>query len=191
MRSRKAPGGSKPSPRVCVLGGTQIGKRLDCYSSDVGVRSPPVQLSIGCIMSYAYKKIKLSDGSTRDEHRLIMENHLGRSLLTNEHIHHKDGNKRNNEISNLMLISSSDHAKTHLIGVSKSDDVKQKIKDTLTGKYVGENSFRNILVDSDVIEIKHMLLKGIKHRIIAEKFNVNVRTISHINVGRRWSHIKI
>lgn len=27
-----------------LMGGTQIGKRLDCCSSDVGVRSPPAQL---------------------------------------------------------------------------------------------------------------------------------------------------
>src|SRR6478609_2658448 len=48
------------------------------------------------------------------EHRLLMEAHLGRSLLKTEVVHHKDGNKQNNSIDNLQLCSSqAEHAALH------------------------------------------------------------------------------
>lgn len=37
------------------------------------------------------------------EHRYVMEQHLNRSLLPGENIHHLDGNRQNNAIDNLEL----------------------------------------------------------------------------------------
>jgi hypothetical protein len=42
------------------------------------------------------------------EHRLVMAEHLGRPLTHNETVHHVDGNRRNNVITNLQL-RISDH----------------------------------------------------------------------------------
>ncbi len=41
------------------------------------------------------------------EHRLVMEQAIGRRLLRCEVVHHKDGNRSNNDLSNLELWSSS------------------------------------------------------------------------------------
>lgn len=47
-------------------------------------------------------------------HRIVMEEHLGRPLKKGEHIHHIDGDRTNNIISNLMLFpSNSAHLKYH------------------------------------------------------------------------------
>ncbi len=47
------------------------------------------------------------------EHRLVMEQHLGRYLEPTEVVHHIDGNPRNNDISNLRLYPShSEHIAT-------------------------------------------------------------------------------
>jgi len=60
------------------------------------------------------------DGYVRDSktdryvHRLVMEKKLGRRLLNTEHVHHKDGNKKNNKISNLQLVSNSEHRKIEI-----------------------------------------------------------------------------
>ena len=41
------------------------------------------------------------------EHRLIMEKKINRFLDTNEVVHHKDNNRLNNSINNLVLFSSA------------------------------------------------------------------------------------
>lgn len=41
------------------------------------------------------------------EHRLVMEEALGRTLLPNEVVHHRDGNKQNNALENLQLFDSN------------------------------------------------------------------------------------
>ena len=46
-------------------------------------------------------------------HRVVMENALGRSLTPQEHVHHIDGDRDNNEASNLVALTRSDHAKLH------------------------------------------------------------------------------
>jgi len=48
------------------------------------------------------------------EHRLIMEEHIGRYLTKNEVVHHKDGDTLNNNINNLELLSGSEHRRLHL-----------------------------------------------------------------------------
>jgi len=60
-----------------------------------------------------YRWIKVSHGAGinnyRAEHRLILENILGRKLDTNEHVHHVDGNRLNNAPENLALVSKKEH----------------------------------------------------------------------------------
>ena len=56
----------------------------------------------------------ISDGAGKRtyilEHRLVMEQYIGRYLLPDEVVHHKDSNPSNNDISNLELFSSqSEH----------------------------------------------------------------------------------
>ncbi len=48
-------------------------------------------------------------------HRVVMENYLGRILNSNEVVHHKDENKLNNNISNLKLMTNSDHSLAHAL----------------------------------------------------------------------------
>lgn len=50
------------------------------------------------------------------EHRLVMERHIGRKLEKYEDVHHRDHNKTNNDISNLELLTRSDHAVKHMTG---------------------------------------------------------------------------
>lgn len=51
------------------------------------------------------------------EHRLVMEQHLGRYLDRSEVVHHIDGNKQNNALSNLQVFpSNADHLKLELTG---------------------------------------------------------------------------
>lgn len=46
-------------------------------------------------------------------HRLIVENSLGRYLTSDEIVHHKDKNKKNNSLDNLEVTSQEQHAREH------------------------------------------------------------------------------
>lgn len=51
------------------------------------------------------------------EHRLVMEKILGRFLLASEVVHHKDGNKANNDPGNLQVFSeNAEHLRHELTG---------------------------------------------------------------------------
>ncbi len=68
----------------------------------------------GSIDHYGYVRVCLP-GSHRQFHlhRLVVESVLGRRLGPREHIHHRDGNKRNNHPSNLEVTDPSGHHEFH------------------------------------------------------------------------------
>lgn len=47
------------------------------------------------------------------EHRYVMEKHLGRKLTPDEDVHHVDFDKTNNDISNLRVLSHTEHTELH------------------------------------------------------------------------------
>ena len=53
------------------------------------------------------------NGTYKGVHRLVMERHIGRKLSDDEIIHHLDGNKTNNSIENLVIVSRSEHIEIH------------------------------------------------------------------------------
>lgn len=52
-------------------------------------------------------------------HRVLMENKIGRLLESHEHVHHRNGDKEDNSIGNLELLTVSEHAKRHAETVEK------------------------------------------------------------------------
>jgi len=61
---------------------------------------------------YLEGRVRTPEGERRmKHHRLVMERHVGRQLLPTEDVHHIDGNKLNNAIENLQLISHAEHTK--------------------------------------------------------------------------------
>lgn len=66
------------------------------------------------------------NGKRIDEHRLIMEEYLGRKLSRNEVVHHINGNKKDNRIVNLEVMNLSEHSRKEMKGNTHSPVKKHK-----------------------------------------------------------------
>lgn len=69
----------------------------------------------GHFMQNGYRQLTLPDGRYVAEHRLIMEQQLGRPLRSDEHVHHRDGDRLNNEPANLAILTNVEHARLHQV----------------------------------------------------------------------------
>ena len=130
-----------------------------------------------------YKAIKVN-GVKYDEHRYIMEQYLGRKLNRYEVVHHKDGNKRNNDIENLVLMSLSEHSKEHGFKREVSEETRQKISKALTGNKSPTRKFN----DSQIEQIRSLHNNGHSNRKIAKMFNANHQTINDIVNGKFYKN---
>lgn len=63
-------------------------------------------------MAYRYKTVKIN-GKTKLLHRHLMEQQLGRPLAAGEHVHHKNGDRYDNRIENLEVLSCAEHMHEH------------------------------------------------------------------------------
>lgn len=48
-----------------------------------------------------------------DEHTAVMQEYLGRRLTSDEVVHHIDGDKTNNALSNLVVLTVEEHNQCH------------------------------------------------------------------------------
>jgi hypothetical protein len=62
-------------------------------------------------------KVVRENGKRIREHVWVVEKHLGRKLSKGEVVHHKNGNKHDNRIENLEVMSQSEHIKKHFTKV--------------------------------------------------------------------------
>jgi hypothetical protein len=63
------------------------------------------------------------------EHRLVMEQQIGRYLESDEIVHHLDGDRLNNDPSNLEVKKRSQHISEHFKASHEVLELRQRIKE--------------------------------------------------------------
>ena len=126
-------------------------------------------------MTSQYHRIRTGRKATRDEHRLLMEQLLGRRLDRFEVVHHINGDGMDNRITNLEVMSLSDHTRLHQIG--------------RPGEVFGCKVWTAKLTEQNVLAIREYLEWGATERWLAGIFGVSRRAIRDIKAGNSWKHI--
>ena len=57
--------------------------------------------------------VKLPDGSWDYRYRWVMSQHLGRPLRTDEHVHHRNRDRADDRLENLVILTPTEHAALH------------------------------------------------------------------------------
>lgn len=57
------------------------------------------------------------------EHIVAMMAHIGRPIAENEIVHHRDGDRTNNDLRNLQLMTAADHQRYHATETRERDEL--------------------------------------------------------------------
>lgn len=89
---------------------TKYGNQLEEHPNWKGGRT---------VTSHGYVLVKAPDHPDADtrgyvyEHRLVAEQKLGRRIDSDEHVHHKNGDKQDNRPENLVVLHETEHRSEH------------------------------------------------------------------------------
>lgn len=144
------------------------------------VRSLPRTTTTGRILkqnkSRFYKTVCLSKENKFESvsvHRLVAK-HFIENPENKAYVNHIDGNKFNNEASNLEWTTPSEN-KLHAV------------KNGFTSTPKGEKHWASKVTEKQVIEIRQQRNKPLK--VLADKYKVSVQTVSDIINRKKWKHI--
>lgn len=91
-----------------------------------------------------YVKVSISHTKSKYLHRLVYERMYNCCLLSWVDIHHIDGNKQNNEISNLKPFTKAQHMSIERTGAKMSKESRLKESLALKGRKFSEEHKKNI-----------------------------------------------
>lgn len=102
---------------------------------------------VGLSLDGYYKVTSIKEGNCgKYLHRLIYEEEYGK-IPDGYHIHHKDGDKLNNNIDNLECLSASNHGKTHKHSIETRHNLS-KMK-TGTSRPTNSTGYYRVFTEKD------------------------------------------
>lgn len=95
-------------------------------------------------------------------------------------VNHKDGNTKNNDLSNLEWVTKSENQlHAYKIGLNKPSPS------------MGEKNGNAVLTDEIVTKIRTMFKNGKRQCEIVKELNINKFRVSNVILNKSWKHIKI
>lgn len=122
-----------------------------------------------------YLRYTTGENAGRQVHVVMMEEYIGRKLKSNECVHHINGNKQDNRIENLQLMTIGEHSSLHN---SKNADYFMEL-------FSGEKSSCSKLTLEQVCEIRLLKTKMSAPKV-AKLYGVTTGNIYHIWKNRTW-----
>jgi len=114
-------------------------------------------------------------GESKYFHIMVVETFIG-EVPKGLQVNHIDGNKRNNRLSNLEV-------------VTRSQNMKHAFENGLVNTACGERNGMSVLKKEQVLEIYDLIIAGKSNDDIATIYNLHSRYVSLIRHGKRWSDL--
>jgi hypothetical protein len=140
------------------------------------------------VNGYAYFSFRTNETDkgrsriTKSLHRLVAENFIGTPKGDNNNVIHKDFDKWNNNVSNLMWVTKKDMF-AHSRKSPRTAAAIERRKGEITNAK---------LTETDVIRLKKKLKRG-KNPLykIAKEFGITHTQLNRIRRGENWAHVKV
>lgn len=116
------------------------------------------------------------------QHRLVWERKHG-PLGPGDDIHHKNGNKQDNRLSNLEVVTASDHAVQHW----RERWADRKPQCTNIEHLRAEANPKASVTPEQVVEIRQRVAAGEMVKDVASDLGLPIPTVSRIWSGRTWA----
>ena len=127
-------------------------------------------------LGYIYIKLsKNNRGRLTFAHRIVADAFVDRPEGTTE-VNHIDGNKQNNDASNLEW-------------TTRSGNIRHAYANGLNTSVRGSANRSAKLTEDDVVWIRAWLLSGFSQEKVAAVFGVSQAVISQIHLKRTWTHV--
>lgn len=126
-----------------------------------------------------YLRIRLVDingvRKFKSIHRLVAQYFIGHHSFEAMTVNHKDGNKQNNHLTNLEIVTMSQNNK-HAYNTGLKNNK-------------GENHGKARFSEEDILEMRRLYSKGKKQTFLAKFFDTTQARVSEIVSGKTWKHI--